>query len=1306
MKRFYYTLFIFSALFSSQFSFAQPDSCEFNQINVTLETQIWAAEMSWNLQNENGDIVASGENYADNSIYSAQFCLEDGCYTLNLFDSFGDGWNGGTITLFYAGLSTTFPAFLSGSNVSYSFGINDPGCDSTNILGCTDPSAINWNPAATIDDGSCIYQNDSIFGCTDSLALNWNPLAIFDDGSCVYDTLSCITGWIDGAPDGLVITIYAINNVYTVLADANGSFYLEIPAGETIQFGTFIDCNGNLTDILFEQNWFCWTSFSPPYCNAVFGCTDTLALNWNPAATIDDGSCQYSLDSCDYNVVDFVTNYVTFGAEMSWSLSDGNGNPIYTSAPFNNENTVYESLCLEDGCYTFEAFDSFGDGWNGGSVLASSINSNVNFYFSLQEGEYASAAFGVNDPNCVNQILGCTDSLAINFNPLATLDDGSCIYPGDTLSCVDGWITGAPDGTLFNIYTPDGEVYNVTSSNDGMFYLEIPYFPPGSTVLIEYADCTGQLVSIPAYSSSWNSCFSVDQPYCDQFLFGCTDPAALNWNPNAIIDDGSCIYANDSCDYNMIYVTTLFGAFASELSWNILDENGNVLHSSIPFSGNTVVLETVCLEDGCYTFEAIDAFGDGWNGGSVSATDANGQIIFEYTLDQGEYGIWTFGVNEPNCSSDIYGCTDPWALNYNAFATIDDGSCIYECDSGLVAADLYVCVFANGQEVGISITGDNGSVVYEQDGFPNNAIEYIDICLDPNVCYTVNMWNNTVPEGWYGGYYWINTNGSQISTGSLGAGQSEGFVQFSLDGSCGDVFGCTDPNALNYNADATIDDGSCYYSTDSCDYHDVFIQMYVIDNQWLPIIDFENENGGTIFSGTIWTTTYGDSFCLDDGCYYLDVLSVGAGNTGQPLVDVYVDGVLVETFYDIQGSQSSATIAVGSADCGPQEIEGCTDPFALNYNPDATIDDGSCIYTVVNDLCEDATPLSTGTSLISNIGAYQNEGMDGDCWGFGNGEEEQTSIWFEFTTPGYDAQINIVSSGDGTYSLTDTQFGIYEECGDEMIYCDGNSGDGLFAAFYLECGALEPSTTYLLQVDGWSADEGTCFLTYEHFACDSVIFGCTDSTAINFDPLANFDDGSCIYEEECEAYFEIIQIDSIAGVVFIENYSSGDNLAYFWDFGDGSTSTDEFPIHEYEQEGSYLLCLTIYTANDPQGYCESTYCQTIEYYSPGFLPSGFWINVVPPGTVDINELNPIQNLNVYPNPAEDFVTIEFNSIETGQLTLELFDISGRLLDTQVLNSSNGFMRQEVNLSQYERGSYVLRLRHGAFSNTARFTLIR
>ena len=49
--------------------------------------------------------------------------------------------------------------------------------------GCTDPTSLNYNPYATLDNGSCRYP---VYGCTDPNAYNYNPGASVDDGSCGY----------------------------------------------------------------------------------------------------------------------------------------------------------------------------------------------------------------------------------------------------------------------------------------------------------------------------------------------------------------------------------------------------------------------------------------------------------------------------------------------------------------------------------------------------------------------------------------------------------------------------------------------------------------------------------------------------------------------------------------------------------------------------------------------------------------------------------------------------------------------------------------------------------------------------------------------------------------------------------------------------------------------------------------------------------------------------------------------------------------------------------------------------------------
>ena len=55
--------------------------------------------------------------------------------------------------------------------------------------GCTDSTATNYDPEATIDDGSCEYA--PIEGCTVPGATNYNSQAEIDDGSCEFEFIAC-----------------------------------------------------------------------------------------------------------------------------------------------------------------------------------------------------------------------------------------------------------------------------------------------------------------------------------------------------------------------------------------------------------------------------------------------------------------------------------------------------------------------------------------------------------------------------------------------------------------------------------------------------------------------------------------------------------------------------------------------------------------------------------------------------------------------------------------------------------------------------------------------------------------------------------------------------------------------------------------------------------------------------------------------------------------------------------------------------------------------------------------------------------
>ena len=58
------------------------------------------------------------------------------------------------------------------------------------------------------------------------------------------------------------------------------------------------------------------------------------------------------------------------------------------------------------------------------------------------------------------------------------------------------------------------------------------------------------------------------------------------------------------------------------------------------------------------------------------------------------------------------------------------------------------------------------------------------------------------------------------------------------------------------------------------------------------------------------------------------------------------------------------------------------------------------------------------------------------------------------------------------------------------------------------------------------------------------------------------------------------------------NLSTGTNLTYEWDFGDGTTSNQVNPSHTYTQTSDYFMCLTV-TDSSANGFCQNQMCDSL-----------------------------------------------------------------------------------------------------------------
>ncbi|MDC0204595.1 hypothetical protein OAJ65_02240, partial [Flavobacteriales bacterium] len=98
---------------------------------VVINTAAWGNECTWNITDNSGNIVISGGPYSNYSSYTIDLCLNPGSYTFNWFDSWGDGWNGGSYTVTAnTGTMLTSGSPPTGSSGSSSF-VSSNACTST-----------------------------------------------------------------------------------------------------------------------------------------------------------------------------------------------------------------------------------------------------------------------------------------------------------------------------------------------------------------------------------------------------------------------------------------------------------------------------------------------------------------------------------------------------------------------------------------------------------------------------------------------------------------------------------------------------------------------------------------------------------------------------------------------------------------------------------------------------------------------------------------------------------------------------------------------------------------------------------------------------------------------------------------------------------------------------------------------------------------------------------------------------------------------------------------------------------------------
>ena len=338
-------------------------------------------------------------NYFPSATQDDGSCLYAGCTdsTRPNFDPTADADDGECIP--------DFTGCTDSAGLNYHPVYNFACGDCCSYPGCTSPTAVNYNSLATFDDGTCqqarrelqVTQqarralqderqtNSSLVGCMDPAASTYNPSATsLNESMCEYDVMGCI--------DSTATNFLAI-------ATAQGDVTCTHPVpGCTLPSSLNWDSNANiLRGCVF----------------AFPGCTDSSSVAYDPLATYDDGSCP---PDPVYGCADpFASNFDSLATASAYCVPAVYGCMDSTAANYAPD-ANYDADDVN--IMTTWVQPMFAN-------LASQYPTASDQFLNRLAQEFAEGLLV--SRRCQYRVYGCMLAVATNFNPAATVDDGSCI---------------------------------------------------------------------------------------------------------------------------------------------------------------------------------------------------------------------------------------------------------------------------------------------------------------------------------------------------------------------------------------------------------------------------------------------------------------------------------------------------------------------------------------------------------------------------------------------------------------------------------------------------------------------------------------------------------------------------------------------------------------------------------------------------------------------------------------------------------------------------------------------------------------
>ena len=676
--------------------------------------------------------------------------------------------------------------------------------------------------------------------------------------------------------------------------------------------------------ILFDNlTWTCFDGVGP-----VFGCTDLAACNYDATATFDDGSCLIVGDACDDGLANTINDVVTAACACE-------GTPVVVPNIVINE--IHYNPCTQQGGDTTWEFVELYNAEATAVDLSGYFFTGIDFIFpagsTIAAGEYIIVAVvPASYEGNGYQVFGPFGGALGNSGELVALSDANGV-PVDQVT-----------------YAPSGDW--PTDANGGCSSLE---------VIDALAD--------NSVAANWQASYTVNGT---PGAANSTAPVGTNYTIFEIQSDVDANGGSNLVGTAVITQGIVTGVYANGV-FSMQDGTG-------PFSGIWVSASGVQIGD-----EVEVA-------GTVSENFDLTLIVAVSSLNIQSQGnplpapqsLFTADINQEQWEGVLLQVTADVTVDVNGFGewALSDGS------GDALVDDLGILFASVGVGVQYTVTGPN-------------YYSFGDFKLEPRDANDVLRWGCT--DNTFANFdpLAVIEDGSCSNAAGCTNPLADNYDPAAVvdDGSCF-IQGCTDPTALNFNADATADNGSCYFTVPAIvineihynpcvlqgnnidsDFQYEFFELYnaeafTVDlSGWVVSgsTQFVFPQGASIAAGEYIVLAIDAAFYTGNGYQVFQWTSGNLGNGGgnitladafANIVDVvgYADAApwpitpdggcvsleLIDTALDnADGSNWQASyVLYGTPGAqNTQNIVGCTNAAACNYDPAATSDDGSCDFT-------------------------------------------------------------------------------------------------------------------------------------------------------------------------------------------------------------------------------------------------------------------------------------------------------------------------------------------------------------------------